>query len=1405
MQTHTGPHRPQPRQPKRRTWHDWLKAGVLLAMFSACGQSSGCAGCESEGDPFPDKDRVHSAIQVRLAEDGIAFLEDNLEPVLSEVLPDGLEICIPGQGGDIIGLVQWGFCADQCDDGSQGCQANIAIGGIDLQPVEPNKLRATVIFDQLALDIPVFANPIVDCTISIDAPGFPVQLDLDLSTPDPTRDLTFSIMDPVFRLADLNLRLRGGGGFLSPLCDLIDGVINFPIIGDLIFDLLQGFIEGPLTDLLAGFVDDFTCRTCEDAGDCPIEGGVQCVDGQCQLDGQCIPAPLGLEGLMSLADLAGDFYSAGTTPDIGYLITPGSYVEVENGGLSLGIIGGATAERDRCVPVRAQPLTDEPPRSAMLRGNLDPSGRRFEVGFGITGLFLEHAMWAAFNGGGLCIAIAGGQIEQLNAATLGVALPGLRGLTRNANAPIALTLSPQEVPSVRIGANTTRPDPDNAGQIILDDPLLTLEINDLWIDFHAFMEGRWTRIFSLRADVIVPIGIAFSPDNGLIPVIGDLAGALQNIETANGEIMTDDPQRLAALLPVLIGPLLNGALEGLSDPIRVPDVIGYQISLQENSVTGIEENTMIGLFANLERAPAEGEGYRAAVQTTAEVIERHIPATARFELDGDDTWKRPWVRLAVDAFAGEQDDPEMEFSWKVDGMSWSLFTPARNMVIRSPAFLLQGKHQIQVRARRIDDYKTLDPTPAVVEVIIDSIKPNVALHQAEGRVDFEIDDMVSAAEDLKVEVRIDQGEWALTDARFVELEVGQRVDVRVTDEAGNVQTTGLQTREDALIGRRPPQADNMGGGGCGDCGGGCKVAQSDNSELWWIAVPVGLLGLRRRRRWMLAALAIGLFASGCDDETPKGDGDNDAGMRDALPPDCEENIDCADPNLVCQNGRCVAQGCTEPADCADVECELRDATCNAAGVCECQPFCDGGCGDDEFCCFARNACEAIPEGMCEGMDTCPPGYDRVLMQDGMVDPETCEVTGAQCECVERSPIELGYVGRHSDLVVVDGVPVISGYAEKFGDLVVGTSDPIDGMQWQFVDGVPEGGEVVGGPSGARGGVEAPGPNVGTWTSMAAGSDGSLHVAYYDVDNKALKYAYGAPANRGWAWRTVMLDDSGNAGQFNSISVGPNGVPGIAYRVGSVAEGAQFFSELRYRLAKNDAPGAAVDWNPAFVVQRREIPTADPETGDYPEGTGLFTSQTRGNDGLPIVAWYDRTLGALWVARFEEAGFGEPEMLAGWGHPDEELDGDMGTNVDIAVDDEGELHLCFQDGRTDSLRYMAPGLGINAIADDGTRVNEGRGYSVHVVGEDCNMRFTADGAPLIIYQDSTGHDLLMVRGDAMGGWVRRALRGREAMYRAAYGFYARARVDGAMLWISNWVYANEDEPTTQRLEVFSEAL
>jgi hypothetical protein len=127
-------------------------------------------------------------------------------------------------------------------------------------------------------------------------------------------------------------------------------------------------------------------------------------------------------------------------------------------------------------------------------------------------------------------------------------------------------------------------------------------MNGVWLDFHTFTEDRWVRIFSLSTDLVIPLGLAFTPENALIPVLGDLGMALQNMQAHNGEVMRDDPGRIAALLPALIGPLLPSLLDGLSGGFALPDIIGYRLDLQDHSILGIENNQFLGIFANLELA-----------------------------------------------------------------------------------------------------------------------------------------------------------------------------------------------------------------------------------------------------------------------------------------------------------------------------------------------------------------------------------------------------------------------------------------------------------------------------------------------------------------------------------------------------------------------------------------------------------------------------------------------------------------------------------------------------------------------------------------------------------------------------------------------------------------------------------
>jgi hypothetical protein len=1442
----------------------YFKGVFLTLLLAACGQSNGCGGCEQEGPPFPDKDRVHSAVQVRVTEGGLNFLEQNLEPLLAEALPDGLDICLPGQGGqfDVLGLnlVEWGFCQAECD-GAQGCGISIAIDSVDLQavavPDAADRLRALVVFQELNadidLDIDVFGADLLACRVELRGGGFPVQVDLALSTPDPTRDLTFSVEDPTYRIADLGISMTGEGtGLLDGACDIISGVLDLPFLGDFILDLLQGFIEGPLNDVISGFVDDFTCRTCEVDNDCPLEGGAVCDGGRCILDGACIPAALGIEGTLDIGGLLSGF-SPGLEAEVDYLATPGSYVEVEQNGLSVGMIAGAVSLRDRCVPLRPQPEIIEPARAEILRGNVNPAGDAFEMGVGISQEIMGHVLWAAFNSGALCLVVTNDAIDQLSVGTLGLLIRSLRDLAPN-DAPVAITLAPQEVPIVTFGGNVVV-DGEDEGERILQDPLATVGLPNLWIDFHVFIEGRWVRVFSLSADVELPLAVDFTPENQIIPVLGDVAAGIMNIQAHNAEIIAPgDAARVAGLIPTLLGPLLPSLLGSLSDPIELPELMGFRLDLQDGSLQGIEDNTFLGVFANLERAEEMPEGGGPAtprVNTFAELLELHVPDTAEFELDGLETWKKPYLRVALSATDGTTDEAAMEYSWRVDGSSWSLFSHTDFAVIRDPALLWQGRHTLQVRARRVDDYRTLDPTPAVIEFIVDSVEPALALEKVAGHVTVDVSDMVSPLDAIAVEWMDETGAWRVLDGDSLALETVRALGVltvRATDEAGNTATASIDVAEAELIGR-PSREDRLApedGGGCDGCGG-CAV--HDRHTPAWpsglaLMLPLLALGFRRRgaaeRRlmWILMTVSMLALTVGCSDDS-KGGGDDeimDGGAGgdggDGPTNECETDDDCEEPNEACQtvDGRkvCTVIPCEDDGICERLDCpDGRNAACGNNGVCQCEAFCADGCGDGEYCCVATNACEPVPEACAD--TECGPGTELMVTNAGEVDPMACVLEGVQCDCVELEPLEAGVVGKHSDMATVAGAAWISAYAEDWGDLVVarwGASE--EAPTWWWVDGLGEG-DVVGAPSGPRGGVEEEGDDVGLYTSIAIDDMGRIHVAYQDVTNQALKYALGVPEGEEIVtWSTVTVDDQGGqVGQWASITVDARGVPGIAYRAAGLPGEGGMLSQVRYALARNDAPTDAGDWSDPLVIASR-VYVPEEASGGYPEGTGLFTSQTRDRDGLPVVAWYDRTEGQLWWSRFAMAGFGEPELLAGHGHP--LRDGDMGTNVDIAAGPDGTFHLCYQDGSTDSLRYLTPGVQCpeaepcaegdaecvdecDEWVDTGVRFNAGREYALHVVGEDCNMAIADDGAPFIVYQDATMQDILLAsRNPEAGGrndddpkWGWTTLRGAERDFEGSFGFYTAAALEGMTLWVTSYFIDNQSADATSGLDLFTRPL
>ena len=1360
---------------------------LLIILIIGCGQGGGCgAGCGLEpSDGFEEKDKITPAGQIRVTESGLAFLEENLEPILASVLPEnGLDICIPGDGGDIIGLVEWGFCNQtDCTGGQLGCGLTIDIGAVALEVEEPSRVQARVVFDELSADIPIQATPIVDCSIGINGAGFELTLPVDMSTPEPNRYLNVELAgQPQYELSNLNIRLRSVGGGLSFLCDAIDGVINLPFIGDLIFDALQDLLDGVLYDQLASLFETFTCRTCRVLPDCQDYAAQSCTDGICRAaDDSCIVAPLGIDGRLDLGALLGGLLMTPQAP-VDLLAVPGDFVQVENGGLSMGLVAGFKSPRDRCVPPIPPPEVLDLEPSPLLRGGMTGEEAAYDLGFGLTKSALDRLLWSFYNTGGLCIQVGGDTISQLNTSLLGVIFPDLANLARNPRAPIAITLSPQQAPKSLFGTNLIEYDEEGIPSVT--DPLLRISIDELWLDFHVFMDDRWVRFASLHTNVDLPLAIDFAPNNALVPLLGDLSQALGDLRIENTDLLRGDSSLVVTLLPMLINVFAGGLVTDLVEPIELPNFLGFELDLEGTQFTGIEDGQMLAVFTSLR---ASSQMQTSEVRTSAHVVHLHMPDYQTLPALGIEAWRKIWLDVDVSAQDSHLTPSEMEVSYKVDETMWSPFQPVGRIRVKSPQFLLQGDHTIRFRARRVGDYRSLDTYGEALEVRLDNVPPSLSIRETEGDAyQVQVSDLVSSADDLVLEVIGPSGPVHLDHEHvFIASEPGIYT-VRVQDESGNVSTDQIDVIQSPLIGRVAPAARES---------GGCQCDQSSSAAApaLYLLLLIAMLGLPRRKIWPLlfVLFAVCFSFSGCSDENAAKQDTENADMSVEL--GCLDNRQCAQDDEVCIDGRCQVLDCATDQDCTRLSCSAGQSLCAPDGVCACVPDCENECGDGEYCCGTTNQCESLISG-CEM--PCDDGYQRDV-ESIRADRFECRVIQDSCTCEELPPLDSGLIGRFASMTADAQKIYVSAYAEAFGDLVVGIASIGESLTWHWVDGIPLGAPIVAAPSGPRGGVEAPGLDVGKYTDIAVDADGNVHVAYYAVEPGALRYAFGvANVDGTYAWTTLLLDEAGDAGRWASISLDEEGRPGIAYNVRDL----NGISQLRYLFAQSAMPTNRRDWATPFLLQARPIPTAGDQAAEtYPEGTGLFTSQARDSDGFPVVAWYDRTEGKLWTTRFAEAGFTTPEMVAGWGHPNETLDGDMGTNVHVALDSSDQSHLCFQDGNTDSLRYAVPSLGITDWVDDGVWIDTGgRGQSLHVVGEDCQMLFDDRDQPIIVYQDSTQQALLMRRKNQEDLDGRLTWSGRQSLRvdigdsPRAYGFYASSVVVDQTLWVGHLVYERSGE-------------
>ncbi len=502
-------------------------------------------------------------------------------------------------------------------------------------------------------------------------------------------------------------------------------------------------------------------------------------------------------------------------------------------GMELAFDAGLEAAQADCVAELPAFVPERGPAPAL--SGLDRGGRPYHLGFTLSASYLNQALYTAHRSGALCLRVDSDDIRDLsggtfslNASVLALLAPDLNRVADRA-APVILELKPRHPGVVTLGSGD-RTGEDEAGHDIFD-WLLQVEIADIGVALHVLIEDRYVRLFEVTTDVFVGLNVEVLPDNSLQVVLGDIETS--DFQERFNELLpnADFAEVLPVLLDVALGAVLSEALVFDFDLTEVvSDALGgTPVFLQVNDIfrDGSQQDflTMSVTFrAEEDIDRLRSVDTRARVHPTQPGLLDREPVGSGAE--GSETeWQQRQVRPAgsIRLVVGETLTPKeqgaLEYQVQVDGGIWTAWQTARpdgTLHAFAARLKVPGWHTVAVRARRAGEYRTLDPTPVTLRVLVDPLPPQITARPGDQGIEVRVRDVESedsAALQLEMRTTYD-GTWQPVAIRplddrtaggvvpYAELANARQVMFRARDASGNptrVLNLDLDRAEDGRV------------------------------------------------------------------------------------------------------------------------------------------------------------------------------------------------------------------------------------------------------------------------------------------------------------------------------------------------------------------------------------------------------------------------------------------------------------------------------------------------------------------------------------------------------------------------------------------------------------------------------